>query len=43
LAVNHDTHRPGRGYSGAPGCSLERWQAEVTACIKFAGYPDVIS
>ena len=43
LAVNHDTHRPGRGYSGAPGCSLERWQDEVTACIEFADYPDVIS
>jgi hypothetical protein len=43
LAVNHDTHRPGRGYSGAPGCSIERWQDEVTACIKFADYPAVIS
>ena len=43
LAVNHDTHRPGRGYGGAPGCSLERWQDEVTACIRFADYPDIIS
>jgi len=43
LAVNHDTQRPGRGYGGAPGCSLERWQDEVTACIRFADYPDIIS
>jgi hypothetical protein len=40
LAVNHDTRRPGRGYDGAPGCSLERWQDDVAACIGFAGYPD---
>jgi len=43
LAVNHETRRPGRGYDGAPGCSLERWQDEVTACINFTGYPDSIS
>jgi hypothetical protein len=43
LAVNHETRRPGRGYDGAPGCSRERWQDEVTACINFAGYPDSIS
>ena len=40
LAVNHDTHRPGRGYRTAPGCSLERWQDDAAACIKFADYPD---
>ncbi|HJU63105.1 MAG TPA: hypothetical protein VJ864_13750 [Candidatus Binatia bacterium] len=40
LAVNHQTRRPGRGYDRAPGCSRERWQDEVTACISFAGYPD---
>jgi hypothetical protein len=43
LAVNHETRRPGRGYDRAPGCSRERWQDEVTACINFAGYPDLIS
>ena len=43
LAVNHETHRPGRGYDGAPGCSLERWQDDVVACIGFAGYPEVTS
>jgi hypothetical protein len=43
LAVNHDTQRPGRGYDGAPGCSLERWQDDVAACIKFTDYPDAIS
>ena len=42
LAVNHETRRPGHGYDGAPGCSLERWQDEVAACINFAGYPDSI-
>jgi hypothetical protein len=42
LAVNHDTRRPGRGYDAAPGCSLARWQDDVTACIGFADYPDVI-
>jgi hypothetical protein len=41
LAVNHDTHRPGRGYGSAPGCSLERWQDDVAACIDFADYPAV--
>lgn len=43
LAVNHETRRPGHGYDGAPGCSRERWQDEVTACINFAGYPDFAS
>ena len=43
LAVNHDTQRPGRGYDGAAGCSLTHWKDEAMACIKFAGYPDVIS
>jgi hypothetical protein len=43
LAVNHDTGKPGHGYDSAPGCSRERWRDEVTACIKFAGYPDSIS
>jgi hypothetical protein len=43
LAVNHDTRKPGHGYDGAPGCSLERWQDEVTACINFAYYPDVFT
>jgi hypothetical protein len=43
LAVNHDTGRPGRGYNCAPGCSLERWESELAACIKFADYPAVIS
>jgi hypothetical protein len=43
LAVNHETHRPGRGYDGAPGCNQERWQDQVTACITFAGYPNSIS
>jgi hypothetical protein len=43
LAVNHDTRRPGRGYDGAPGCSLERWQDEAAACIKFAGYPERVA
>jgi hypothetical protein len=42
LAVNHETRRPGRGYDGAPGCSLAHWQDEATACIHFAGYPDAI-
>jgi hypothetical protein len=40
LAVNHETHTPGRGYDSAPGCSREHWEDEVTACINFAGYPD---
>jgi hypothetical protein len=43
LAVNHDTRRPGHGYGSAPGCSLDRWQDDVTACISFAGYPTEIS
>ena len=43
LAVNHDTGRPGHGYDNAPGCSLERWEDEATACIRFAGYPHVVS
>jgi hypothetical protein len=43
LAVNHDTRRPGHGYDAAPGCSLERWQDEATACIRYAGYPHVVS
>ncbi|HSE90215.1 MAG TPA: hypothetical protein VLJ79_28665 [Candidatus Binatia bacterium] len=43
LAVNHDTRRPGHGYDNAPGCSLERWQDDVAACIRFTDYPDVIS
>jgi hypothetical protein len=42
LAVNHDTRKPGRGYDLAPGCSLARWQDDVTACIGFANYPDAI-
>jgi len=42
LAVNHETRRPGRGYDGAPGCSRERWEDDVIACINFADYPDVI-
>jgi len=43
LAVNHDIRRPGHGYDGAPGCSLERWQDEAAACIKFADYPDRVA
>lgn len=39
LAVNHETCRPGHGYDGAPGCSLERWQDQAAACIRFADYP----
>jgi hypothetical protein len=42
LAVNHDSRRPGRGYDGAPGCSLERWHDDVAACITCADYPDLI-
>jgi hypothetical protein len=42
LAVNHETRRPGHGYDGAPGCSLERWRDQAAACIEFAGYPDTI-
>jgi hypothetical protein len=40
LAVNHDTRKPGQGYDGAPGCSLEHWPHEVAACVKFQRYPD---
>jgi hypothetical protein len=43
LAVNHDSRTPGHGYDGAPGCSLAHWKDEATACIKFAGYPAIIS
>jgi hypothetical protein len=43
LAVNHETRRPGRGYDHAPGCSRERWQDQVMACVSFAGYPDSMS
>jgi hypothetical protein len=43
LAVNYQTRRPGRGYDGAPGCSREHWEDEVTACINFGGYPDFTS
>jgi hypothetical protein len=43
LAVNHDNRRPGHGYDNAPGCSLERWQDDVSACIGFADYPAVLS
>jgi hypothetical protein len=43
LAVNHETREPGSGYDRAPGCSRERWQDEVMACINFAGYPDSMS
>jgi hypothetical protein len=43
LAVNHETRRPGRGYNSAPGCSREGWQDEVTACIDFPDYPDIIA
>jgi hypothetical protein len=43
LAVNHDTRRPGRGYSSAPGCSREHWLDEVTACINFTSYPALVS
>jgi hypothetical protein len=43
LAVNHHSRRPGRGYDGAPGCSLARWEDEATACIKFVEYPALAS
>jgi hypothetical protein len=43
LAVNHESHRPGRGYNAAPGCNLERWSDQVSACVSFADYPDAIS
>jgi len=42
LAVNHQTGRPGRGYDNAPGCSLEHWQDQVTACVRFKDYPDFV-
>ena len=42
LAVNHRTHKPGRGYHHARGCSLEHWPDEVRACICFTGYPKSI-
>jgi hypothetical protein len=43
LAVNRDRRMPGDGYDGASGCHLELWPDEVTACIRFKGYPDVVS
>ena len=43
LAVNHQTRRPGQGYNGAPGCSLEHWLDQARDCIAFDGYPYVIS
>lgn len=43
LAVNHASHRPGHGYNDAPGCNLERWSDQVSACVSFADYPDTIS
>ena len=42
LAVRHDSHIPGYGYDGAPGCSLEDWETEVQACIDFRGYPEKV-
>src|SRR5919108_6433122 len=38
LAVNHDTRTPGRGYDGAPGCSLKNWRDQVNACLNFTDY-----
>jgi hypothetical protein len=43
LAVNHETRKPGHGYDGAPGCSLAGWPDQVSACVSFKGYPDVVS
>ena len=42
LAVNHKTLRPGNGYGDAPGCSLDHWGDQVTACLEFAGYPEKV-
>jgi hypothetical protein len=39
LAVSRDTHMPGEGYDGAPGCSLLTWPAEAEAALTFKGYP----
>jgi len=39
LAVNYKTLRPGCGYGDAPGCSSDRWRDQVTACMRFKGYP----
>ena len=43
LVINHETRRPGHGYNGAPGCSLEHWLDQARDCIAFDGYPDAIS
>lgn len=40
LAVNGRKRRPGTRYSQAPGCSLETWEAEASACILFRRYPE---
>jgi hypothetical protein len=42
LAVSQDSHIPGYGYDGAPGCSLEDWETDVQACIDFRGYPGTV-
>jgi hypothetical protein len=43
LAVNYDTRKPGGGYDAAPGCSLVNWLDQVSACVTFEDYPDVVS
>lgn len=43
LAVNHATGMPGRGYDDAPGCSLDHWREQVTACVYFLDYPETVS
>ena len=42
LAVRQDSHIPGYGYDGAPGCRLEDWETDVQACIDFRGYPESV-
>ena len=43
LAINYGTRKPGRGYDGAPGCSLQKWRQEVESCINFNRYPATVS
>lgn len=42
LVVNGKKRRPGRRYNEAPGCSLDRWEQDVRACLEFTGYPDTV-
>jgi len=43
LAVNKEKRRPGDGYEGAAGCSLDTWPDEVKKCIAFHRYPTAAS